>query len=305
MYKQLIISIAFIFIGLHVFSQSGNSRENEKHMNKTAPQGTVWIKGNLYMDRTEIRNIDYREYLYWIIRNYGRQNEMYNKALPDTMVWMSKLGYYEPYVIHYFRHPAFNNFPVVGITAGQAIDYCAWRTKRVKEYYLLKKKLITQEMLQDLSKREFIDSLICVNDIKLFFRLPSQEEWEYAARANNEDAIFPWDGKSMFDRNGVPRAHTMNCLFGFGQAGFLNDNTEITCYVEAYQPNDFGLYCMAGNVAEIVYGENWDEHTNSYQDFVLKGGSWKQPNFQCMIDFYDSYFFAADFVGFRCVCIME
>lgn len=98
---------------------------------------------SFYMDETEVRNIDYVEYLFWIERIYGSNYdngsypEVYWKALPDTNVWRDKLSFNEPYVEHYLRHPAFQNYPVVGVSWEQAVDFCAWRTDRVNERILI------------------------------------------------------------------------------------------------------------------------------------------------------------------------
>jgi len=79
---------------------------------------------SFYMDETEVRNLDYREYLYWITRVFAEEPSVYWAALPDTLVWRSRLSYNEPYVQHYLRHPAFQNYPVVGVSWLQANDYC-------------------------------------------------------------------------------------------------------------------------------------------------------------------------------------
>lgn len=91
---------------------------------------------SFYMDETEVSNIDWLEYLYWIRRNYSNDAEYYYNALPDTLVWRQPLSYNEPYVNNYLRHPAFQDYPVVGVTWEQANAYCEWRTDRVNEEIL-------------------------------------------------------------------------------------------------------------------------------------------------------------------------
>ncbi|MEO8795372.1 MAG: SUMF1/EgtB/PvdO family nonheme iron enzyme [Daejeonella sp.] len=91
---------------------------------------------SFYMDETEVANVDWLEYLYWINRNFPEDREYYYNALPDTLVWRQPLSYNEPYVNNYLRHPAFQDYPVVGVTWEQANAYCEWRTDRVNEEIL-------------------------------------------------------------------------------------------------------------------------------------------------------------------------
>jgi gliding motility-associated lipoprotein GldJ len=91
---------------------------------------------SFYMDETEVANQDWLDYLHWISVTYPQDHELYYNALPDTLVWRSPLSYNEPYVDTYLRHPAYQDYPVVGVTWDQAKDYCSWRTDRVNENIL-------------------------------------------------------------------------------------------------------------------------------------------------------------------------
>jgi len=93
---------------------------------------------SFYMDVTEIRNVDYKEYIHWLTRVFEMNNpQVVRAALPDTLVWRDPMAFNEPYVEYYFRHPSFNEYPVVGVNWLQANDYCLWRTDRVNEMILV------------------------------------------------------------------------------------------------------------------------------------------------------------------------
>ena len=91
---------------------------------------------SFYMDETEVANQDWLDYLHWISVTYPQDHELYYNALPDTLVWRNALSYNEPYVDNYLRHPAFQDYPVVGVTWDQIQDYCSWRTDRTNENIL-------------------------------------------------------------------------------------------------------------------------------------------------------------------------
>ncbi|MFT7156778.1 MAG: gliding motility-associated lipoprotein GldJ [Parvicella sp.] len=106
---------------------------------------------SFYLDQTEVTNHHWCEYLYWIDRTFAQSfAQIHKKALPDTLVWRSKLAYNEPKVDYYLRHPSYRDYPVVGVSWLQANDFCSWRTDRVNEYILIREGiLITNPMQQD------------------------------------------------------------------------------------------------------------------------------------------------------------
>ncbi len=247
---------------------------------------------SFYMDETEVSNVDYREYLHWLRRVYLDYPEVHREALPDTTVWRSPLGYNEPYVETYFRHPAFNDYPVVGVNWLQANDYCIWRTDRVNEMILIREGFIEWDPNQ-VNENNFnteaylagqYEGLVLQNLPSLApeggerrirqedgillpkYRLPTEAEWEFAAVGligNTYEEriygrrIYPWDGHHTRNDSrrhlGQMRANFVRGRGDYmGVAGHLNDNAEITAPVRSFWPNDYGLYNMAGNVNEWV-----------------------------------------------------
>ncbi|SHG35704.1 gliding motility-associated lipoprotein GldJ/gliding motility-associated lipoprotein GldJ,TIGR03530 [Cnuella takakiae] len=108
---------------------------------------------SFYIDRTEVANVHYREYIHWLTRVFDPEADENNRkiidaAMPDTLVWRSELSYNEPLVEYYFRHPGFNEYPVVGVSWRQAYDFCLWRSDRVNEGILMNKGYIAKQGIQ-------------------------------------------------------------------------------------------------------------------------------------------------------------
>jgi sulfatase modifying factor 1 len=215
---------------------------------------------------------------------------------PDTLSWIHDYtyAYHEPMTQMYFWHPAYDDYPVVGVSWKQARAFCIWRTQLLNSYLEENGGSYVQD-----------------------FRLPTESEWEYAARGGLELSPYPWGGPYIRNSRG--------CFLGNFKpmrGNYMDDGGVYTVKVTSYWPNDYGLYCMAGNVSEWT-SNAFDESAYSFThdvstDYeyeakesdppalkrkVIRGGSWKDVAYylQTSARTYEYQDTAKCYIGFRSV----
>ena len=252
--------------------------------NAVARVDTAWIDEDGHIqERTIERTI--REprdfYSYRIIVVY-----------PDTLVWARDFQYSfnDPLIRKYFSHSGYAEYPVVGVSWEQAMAFCNWRTAFFNAHSV--------ENVQD-------------------YRLPTETEWEYAARGGKKMATYPWGNNYARSANGCFFANFKPFRGSYG-----DDEGTTTMRVGSYRPNDFGLYDMAGNVAEWTSTTYQTTNNSTTHDLnpnlvhyahrgdpdylkrkVVKGGSWKDISYfmQCGVRTFEYQDMGRSYIGFRCV----
>ncbi|MBY8962277.1 gliding motility lipoprotein GldK [Flavobacterium sp. D11R37] len=211
------------------------------------------------------------------------------EVYPDTTVWIKDFSYSynEPMHNDYFWHDAYGEYPVVGVTWGQAKAFCAWRTLYKNAY-------------QKSKGRQYVNS----------FRLPTEAEWEYAARGGLQSATYPWGGPYAKNDRGCFLAN-----FKPNRGDYAADGALYTVEAKSFDPNEFNLYNMSGNVAEwtdssydaasyeYVSTMNPNAPDPSNKRKVTRGGSWKDVAYFLQVstrdwEYADS---SRSYIGFRTV----
>ena len=218
------------------------------------------------------------------------------RVYPDTLVWIRDFSYSynEPFTRNYFWHPAFDDYPVVGVDWTMANAFCDWRTRLWDSYQAQRDDGVNSEN----------------------FRLPTEFEWEYASRGGHDLAPFPWGAYYLRNSKGCLLAN-----FKPGRGNYPEDGGMYTVKADAYFPNDYGLYNMSGNVSEwtiTAYDPNAysfvhdlnpdirydaeDDDPEAYKRKVIRGGSWKDIShfLQTGTRHWEYQDTTKSYVGFRC-----
>jgi sulfatase modifying factor 1 len=218
---------------------------------------------------------------------------------PDTTVWLADFSYAqnEPMVEGYFSHPSFDHYPVVGVTWRQAEAFNVWRSR----------------LWENSQKHKNPQS----REVRQPYRLPTEAEWEYAARGGKIGMPYPWGGPGLLCCGSDYMAN-----FKSGRGNYVDDGYAYTAPVNKFRPNDYGLYNMAGNVSEWT-SSTFDESASSFvhdlnptyrydakasdpealKRKTIRGGSWKDVAFflQNSARSYEYQDSAKSYIGFRSV----
>jgi formylglycine-generating enzyme required for sulfatase activity len=234
-------------------------------------------------------------------RNTPRSELVYEyqtPVYPDTLAWIHDFtySYNEPMTQYYFWHPTYDHYPVVGVNWLQARAFSIWRTQYLNSYLASRDRPFAME-----------------------FSLPSEAQWEYAARGGLDLNPYPWGGPYIRNQDGCFLAN-----FKPLRGNYIDDGGYQTVIVGHYPPNDYGLYDMSGNVAEwtrnaydesfYVFGHDMNpdyqyeakpDDPETLKRKVVRGGSWKDVGFflQVSTRTYEYQDTAKSYIGFRCIQI--
>lgn len=245
--------------------------------------GTVSVK-SFWMSQNEITNLEYRTFLFDL--KTQNRTEDFQKALPDTSAWNLQSAYLVPMMNLYFNHPAYNNYPVVNVSADGANLYCKWFEEKLKA--------------------------TLSSEISITVRLPYQVEWTHAASGYLPNAIYSWNGPYLRNEEGKLMANfrivgdenitTVDSVDQLMNNSFdqnYMDGAFLIAPSQTYSPNNFGLYNMSGNVSELVIKPQQGDVQRASQQVVAIGGNWNSTGYDIRITSEIPFEKANPFVGFR------
>lgn len=267
--------------------------------------GTVQVEDNFFIDKWELSNHSYREYLYWTRRVFGL--EKYKEELPDTLVWRDwteGLTLDEPYIYEYFRHPLYSDCPVVGLSYEQVMNYSKWRSDRVFEIILIEKGLLNARNTNEVDSTNYFSIERYFNgkiegikpDFSIpypHYRLPTKAEWEKIAQGFNKDE-FGIDYENRKIKRAIKKGNDLFRCTYFDVETQKEIQYDIPDFVWNYLPNDYKIYSMIGNVSEMIAEKG-----------ISKGGSFTHKKEECKISNDIPYEKPERWLGFRNVCTYQ
>jgi formylglycine-generating enzyme required for sulfatase activity len=261
---------------LIIFSFS--TRESKKK--KLIPPGTTQFNDTLFVDKTEIPNVGWRECLYYLLQ-VKKDTALYYQMLPDTTVWVNDT-LFSSASDYYFRHPGFNDYPVTGISYEQAIEFCKWRTYAANQGIYFKENKI----------KDFASHRNDKFPIRFYYRLPTKAEWEEIARGKYSTTDFPYGYPDIYTIWRGKKQRAFNCYY---ESKERQDSIRVfyTAPTKSFFKNSSGVYNIIGNVAEMVSERG-----------TAKGGSFLYHIDSCKITLDQHYSKPERWLGFRCVAVL-
>jgi len=310
--KRIVLLAVLLTCSLTVFSQGFDRSRKESLTKLFNPPNGAYLYDSVFIDETEITNLNWLEYLHYI--QIDSSVSFYQSQLPDSSCWevhLQPADSTNPFLAHYLRYPGFRHFPVIGVTYEQAVNYCKWRSDAVNDYirtgHFTKKYPLLEKY-----------------DVSVEFRLPTKEEWEFAASGGLDTKIYPYGMIRPSTRKGSvvsAKYADLKCLdrnnihytkstvihkveFNVYEDYYLTiDEPVISCHMDnptdiAYiyenPPNPYGLYNIIGNVAEMTATKG-----------VAKGGSFKHRLSETTVDANFYFESPKEWLGFRCAAVVH